>query len=136
MSCLGNTLTKWFSLPARDRVRVRGYNIFHPHPASPIEGEELFNLFLRHHTRIYDKLTSTGLYMTRCPNCGQKTTGSGDYCQYCRYPILKGGRARQRRAQLLARKQAEEQEKRAKAEAEREAEEAKKAQVVVKNREL
>ena len=27
--------------------------------------------------------------MVRCPNCGQKT--SGDYCQWCNYPILKGG---------------------------------------------
>ena len=25
--------------------------------------------------------------MVRCPNCGQKT--SGDYCQWCNYPILK-----------------------------------------------
>jgi len=74
--------------------------------------------------------------MARCPNCGQKTTGSGDYCQYCHYPVLAGSRARQRRAQLLARKQAEEAQKRAKVEAEREAkekakrdvEEAKKAQ--------
>ena len=48
--------------------------------------------------------------MARCPNCGQKTTGSGDYCQYCQYPILRGGRARQRRSQVLARKQAKEAE--------------------------
>lgn len=27
--------------------------------------------------------------MVRCPNCGQKT--SGDYCQYCKSPILSGG---------------------------------------------
>jgi Zn finger protein HypA/HybF involved in hydrogenase expression len=26
--------------------------------------------------------------MVRCPNCGQKT--SGDYCQWCNYPILRG----------------------------------------------
>ncbi len=25
----------------------------------------------------------------KCPNCGQKT--GGDYCQWCNYPILKGG---------------------------------------------
>ena len=57
--------------------------------------------------------------MARCPNCGQKTTGSGDYCQYCSYPILAGSRVRQQRAQALAKKQAEEVEKRAKKEAER-----------------
>jgi len=27
--------------------------------------------------------------MVKCPNCGQET--SGDYCQYCKYPILKSG---------------------------------------------
>ena len=25
--------------------------------------------------------------MVRCPNCGQAT--SGDYCQYCKHPILR-----------------------------------------------
>ena len=29
--------------------------------------------------------------MVRCPNCGQKT--SGDFCQWCQYPLLKGRRA-------------------------------------------
>ncbi len=26
--------------------------------------------------------------MVRCPNCGQET--SGDYCEWCKYPILSG----------------------------------------------
>jgi len=30
--------------------------------------------------------------MVRCPNCGQTT--SGDYCQWCGYPVLAGGRGR------------------------------------------
>lgn len=43
--------------------------------------------------------------MVRCPNCGQKT--SGDYCQYCNYPILRARRIRHRRAKKLAENEAE-----------------------------
>ena len=41
--------------------------------------------------------------MVRCPNCGQKT--SGDHCQYCKYPIVKGMAARRRKAEKQAKKQ-------------------------------
>ena len=34
--------------------------------------------------------------MVRCPNCGQQT--SGDYCQWCNYPILKGDPTRHQKA--------------------------------------
>jgi len=34
--------------------------------------------------------------MAICPNCGQKT--SGDYCQFCNYPILRPSTARRQRA--------------------------------------
>ncbi len=43
--------------------------------------------------------------MVRCPNCGQKT--SGDYCQWCKYPILKGKPTRRRKTQKQQRKEAE-----------------------------
>ena len=49
--------------------------------------------------------------MVRCPNCGRKT--SGDNCQWCKYPILKG---RQKEAVVAAREKIK-----------REAEEARKA---------
>ncbi|MFC2004180.1 hypothetical protein ACFLUK_01375, partial [Chloroflexota bacterium] len=60
--------------------------------------------------------------MVRCPNCGQKT--SGDYCQWCEYPILKGRPIRCRKS----RKQAEEEARlTAREEAKKKAEEAQKA---------
>ena len=40
----------------------------------------------------------------RCPNCGQKTSGI-DFCEWCRYPLLKGSEARRRRAEKLAAKE-------------------------------
>ncbi len=43
--------------------------------------------------------------MVRCPNCGQKT--SGDYCQWCKYPILRRSPARRRMAKKRAKKEAE-----------------------------
>ncbi len=56
--------------------------------------------------------------MAKCPNCGQKT--SGDYCQYCNYPILRARRIMPRKRQGLAEKQAEEAKEKAKREAEAE----------------
>ena len=44
--------------------------------------------------------------MIRCPNCEQRTSGI-DYCEWCKYPLLKGSEARRRKAQ----KQAEERAK-------------------------
>ena len=60
----------------------------------------------------------------RCPNCGLKA--SGDYCQWCYYPILRGRPTRGRKAkqqEAIEAKKAEETEKRAKIEAERAAKE-------------
>ncbi len=39
--------------------------------------------------------------MVRCPNCGQKT--SGDYCQWCKLPILNGSPVRHSTAQKAIR---------------------------------
>jgi len=47
--------------------------------------------------------------MAICPNCGQKT--SGDYCQFCNYPIPRPGAARRQRALVVRR--AREAEKKA-----------------------
>jgi len=73
--------------------------------------------------------------MVRCPNCGQKA--SGDYCECCKYPILRASSAKRREAQRRAEeaRKAREADKQAKKEAElaakekakREAEEARKA---------
>jgi len=40
----------------------------------------------------------------KCPNCGQRTSGI-DFCEWCRYPLLKGSEARRRRAEKLAAKE-------------------------------
>jgi len=66
----------------------------------------------------------------RCPNCGLKT--SGDYCQYCNYPILRGRRTRRRKVRKQAEKEAE---LAAKEKAKREAEEARKAEEAQKQAE-
>jgi len=47
--------------------------------------------------------------MVRCPNCGQKTTG--DHCQWCNYPILRGSPTRHREAEKQAEKEAKEAQK-------------------------
>jgi len=60
--------------------------------------------------------------MIRCPNCGQKT--SGEYCQWCKYPILRGGKIKQKTAEKPAKKEAN---RAATEKARREAEETKKA---------
>ncbi len=60
--------------------------------------------------------------MYRCPNCGQKT--SGDYCQWCKYPMLKGKPTRYRKSQKQEGKEAE---LAAKWQPKQEAEEARKA---------
>jgi sulfite reductase alpha subunit-like flavoprotein len=60
--------------------------------------------------------------MAICPNCGQKA--SGDYCECCKYPILRGSSTRRREAEKQAKKEAEVA---AKEKAKREAEEARKA---------
>ena len=74
--------------------------------------------------------------MVRCPNCGQKTTG--DYCQWCKYPIPKGRPTRHRRPirRRKIQKQAEkETELAAKEQANKEAEEARKAREAQKQAE-
>ena len=38
--------------------------------------------------------------MFRCPNCGLKA--SGDYCQWCHYPVLRGKPTRGRKAKKQA----------------------------------
>lgn len=43
--------------------------------------------------------------MVRCPSCGQKT--SGDYCQWCCYPILRGRLIKRRRADRQTKIEAE-----------------------------
>ena len=55
----------------------------------------------------------------RCPNCGLKA--SGDYCQWCHYPILRGKPTKGQKAKKQAEKarKAKETEKWAKIEAER-----------------
>jgi hypothetical protein len=65
--------------------------------------------------------------MVRCPNCGQKT--SGDYCHCCKYPLLKGKPTRERKAEKLAKKQAEID---ARKKARQETKEARKARVAEK----
>ena len=60
--------------------------------------------------------------MVRCRNCGQET--SGNYCQWCHYPILKGRAIGHRQTEKRERKEAE---LAAKEQAKREAEEARKA---------
>ena len=65
--------------------------------------------------------------MVRCPNCGQNT--SGDYCQWCKYPVLGGRPARRRKVGKQAKREARlaaEEEKKRKAEEAKEAEEAEK----------
>ncbi len=59
----------------------------------------------------------------RCPNCGLKA--SGDYCQWCHYPILRGKPTKGRKAKKQAEeaRKAKEAEKQAKIEAERTAKE-------------
>ena len=72
--------------------------------------------------------------MAKCPNCGRRTSGDY-YCEWCKYPILKGGSARRRKAEKQAQKEAElaakekarKEAEEAKEKAKREAEEAKKA---------
>lgn len=47
----------------------------------------------------------------RCPNCGQKA--SGDYCQWCNYPILRGkptGSRKAKKQAAIAAKKAKEAE--------------------------
>ena len=41
--------------------------------------------------------------MIKCPNCGRRTTG--DSCQWCSYPILKGRPIRRRKTPKLAAKE-------------------------------
>jgi len=60
--------------------------------------------------------------MVRCPNCGQKT--SGDYCQWCKYPILRGSVKIRRLDEKQAKKEAERE---AREKAKRDAEEARMA---------
>ena len=43
--------------------------------------------------------------MVRCPNCGQKTGGI-DSCEWCKYPLLRGGGARRRKAEKRAEREA------------------------------
>ena len=62
--------------------------------------------------------------MVRCPNCGRKT--DGDECQWCHYPILKGGPMRRQEVQKWEGMEAERQ---AKGQAKREAEEARRAKL-------
>ncbi len=59
--------------------------------------------------------------MFRCPNCGLKA--SGDYCQWCHYPILRGVPKRGRKSKKQEAAEARER-------AQREAVEAKEAEVV------
>jgi len=61
--------------------------------------------------------------MVTCLNCGQKA--SGDYCQCCKYPILRGSLAGSREAERRAKREAK---LAAKEQAKREAIEARKAQ--------
>jgi len=57
----------------------------------------------------------------RYPNCGQTTSGI-DSCEWCRYPLLKGSKARRRKAVKLATKE----------EAKRKAQEARQAKIAEK----
>ena len=78
----------------------------------------------------------------RCPNCDQKTSGI-DSCEWCRYPLLEGSKARRLKAEKLAAKeeakrkaqearQAKLAEKLAQKEAKRKARQARKARDAVK----
>jgi len=58
----------------------------------------------------------------RCPNCGQKT--SGDYCQWCNYPLPRRRPTRRRKFEKLV---AKEFKLAAREEAKRKAEEARQA---------
>ena len=60
--------------------------------------------------------------MVKCPNCGQQT--SGDYCQYCNFPILRRRRVRHVKSRKQSKKEADLVTKE---KARREAEEPKKA---------
>ena len=55
--------------------------------------------------------------MVRCPNCGQET--SGDSCQWCQYPLLRGRLVRRRRVRRKPEeaRQSKEAEKQAQKEA-------------------
>ncbi|MDD5038173.1 MAG: hypothetical protein PHN78_02510, partial [Dehalococcoidales bacterium] len=64
--------------------------------------------------------------MIRCPNCGRRT--SGDYCQWCKYPVLRG-KSTHIGSQGQAKTQAVQS---AKEQAKREAEAAKQAQLAEK----
>ncbi len=85
--------------------------------------------------------------MVRCPNCGRRT--SGDYCQWCNYPILRGSRRRRqktgetreqakqeaieaRRAKAAEKKAKQEAEKAAREQAKQEAIEARRAKAAEK----
>jgi flagellar protein FlaI len=78
----------------------------------------------------------------KCPNCGQKTIGI-DSCEWCRYPLLEGSKAKRLKGEKLAAKeeakrkakevrQAELAEKLAQQEAKRKARQARKARDDVK----
>ena len=78
----------------------------------------------------------------RCPNCGLKA--SGDYCQWCHYPILRGRPTRGRKAkkqkaieakeaEVAARERAKQEATEARERAHREAMEAKEAEIAIRN---
>lgn len=44
--------------------------------------------------------------MAKCPNCGQET--SGDYCQWCKYPVIKDIPEGRRKVEKAVGKEADE----------------------------
>ncbi len=43
--------------------------------------------------------------MAKCPNCGQET--SGDYCQWCKYPMIKDVPAERQKVEKAVKKEAD-----------------------------
>ena len=74
--------------------------------------------------------------MVRCSNCGQETTG--DFCQWCGYPVMRGGPIRRQKAKKEAKEAKEKAKREAKESKERikreaaEAKEAKRAETKAK----